>query len=194
MSAPRRFRWGALLGIVAASALLLAMRESMPNYNARMAPIVERGTLGEYVHGRRFAARVEAVQAARVLRFARSASAPESLEQRDSGGVWLIVRASAMATQEPTLIGSAAILTRDGRRYEQSGRLYNAPPTLAVRELQAGIASTGVLIFELPADALVGARLVLAANRIDPLDSELQIDLALATAPLPREFYDLVRP
>lgn len=193
MSTPRRFRWSALLASAATLAMLLAMRESMPNYNARMAPIVERGAPGEYVHGRRFAARVTAVETARMLRFARSGT-PDSVEQRDSSGVWLIVQASAMAVQEPTLIGSAAILTRDGRRYEQSGRLYNAPPTLAARELQAGVASAGVLIFELPVDALAGARLALAANRIDPLDSELQIDLALAAPPLPREFYDLVRP
>ena len=116
------------------------------------------------------------------------------MEQRDSSGVWLIVQASAMAVQEPTLIGSAAILTRDGRRYDSSGRLYTAPAQLSTRELQPGVASQGLLIFELPAEAVAGATLALAANRLDRLDSELRIDLGLDQAPTPREFYDLVRP
>lgn len=178
-------------GLLVAAALLLAMRETTPNYDARVGPIVERGKPGEFVHGRRFAARVDAVTTASRLRFARSGDA---MEQRDSSGTWLIVQASAMAVREPLLIGSAAILTRDGRRYDSSGRLYTAPGQLTLRELQPGVSGQGLLIFELPADAVAGASLVLAANRLDRLDSELHISLGLDTAPAPREFYDLVRP
>jgi hypothetical protein len=190
VSAPATPRWRALLWSLAALALLLAMRESIPNYNGRMAPIVERGAPGEYVAGRRFALRVDAVESARVIRFART---PSAIEQRDTSGVWLIVQASAMATHEPQLIGSAALLTRDGRRYVHSGRFPATPPLLGARELQPGVASSGVFVFELPADAVAGATLVAAANRIDLLDSELRIDLGLATAPSPRDHYDLVR-
>lgn len=190
MSSPR-FSWRVLAGLLVAAALLLGMRETTPNYDDRVGPVIERGKPGEFVHGRRFAARVDSVTSASRLRFTRMADA---VEQRDSSGIWLIVQASAMAVQEPTLIGSAAVLTRDGRRYDSSGRLYTAPGQLSTRELQPGVASQGLLVFELPADAVAGATLVLAANRLDRLDSELRIDLGLATAPAPREFYDLVRP
>lgn len=186
-----RFSWRVAFGLLLAAALLLAMRETTPNYDARTGPIIERGKPGEFVRGRRFAARVDAVVTASHLRFTR---AGDAVEQRDSSGTWLIVQASAMAAREPSLIGSAAILTRDGRRYDSSGRLYAAPPQLTTRELQPGVASQGLLIFELPADAVAGASLVLAATRLDRLDSELQIALGLDTAPAPREFYDLVRP
>lgn len=183
--------WRVAAGLLVSAALLLAMRETMPTYDARVGPIVEHGKPGEFVHGRRFAARVDAVATASRLRFARQGDTPE---QRDSSGIWLIVQASAMAAHEPMLIGSAAVLTRDGRRYDSSGRLYTAPGQLTTRELQPGVASQGLLIFELPADAVAGASLVLAANRLDRLDSELQIALGLDQAPAPREFHDLVRP
>lgn len=186
-----RLSWHAIAGVLIAAALLLAMRETTPNYDARVGPVIERGKPGEFVHGRRFAARVDAVATASRLRCARQGDTPE---QRDSSGIWLIVQASAMAAHEPTLIGSAAVMTRDGRRYDSSGRLYTAPGQLTTRELQPGVASQGLLIFELPADAVAGASLVLAANRLDRLDSELQIALGLDSAPTPREFYDLVRP
>jgi hypothetical protein len=183
--------WRVVAGLLISAALLLAMRETTPNYDARVGPVIERGKPGKFVHGRRFAARVDAVATASRLRFTRAA---DTVEQRDSSGTWLIVQASAMAVREPSLIGSAAILTRDGRRYDTSGRLYTAPGQLTARELQPGVASQGLLIFELPADAVAGATLVLAANRLDRLDSELRIALGLTTAPAPREFYDLVRP
>lgn len=186
-----RLSWRVAAGLLAAAALLLAMRETLPNYDARVGPIVERGSTGEFVHGRRFAARVDAVTAATQLRVARTGDA---LEQRDTSGTWLIVQASAMALREPLVMGSAAILTRDGRRYDSTDRLYSAPGQLTARELQPGVASQGLLIFELPADAVAGSTLVLAANRLDRLDSELHIALGLDRTPRPREFYDLVRP
>ena len=192
MTAGWRSRGVATLGFVAAAALLLAMRMTTPNYDGRVAPIVEHGRIGgDYIVGRRFAARVDRVESARRIRFARTASA---VEDRDSGGVWIIVHASAMAMQEPTMIGSAALLTRDGRRYAQTARLPATAPLLGARELQPAIADSGIFVFELPADAVAGAALVLAANRIAPLDSELRIDLGLATAPAPRDTFDLVRP
>lgn len=184
-------RLRALGWTVLALALLLAMRESTPNYDALVGPLVQRGRSGEYLAGRRFEARVDAVHAARLIRYERR---PDSVEQRDSSGVWLVVEASARATQVPVTLGNAQLLTRDGRRYAQSGRLPLSPPLLAARELQPGIESRGVLLFELPADALAGAVLALSENRLSRLDSELHIDLGLAVAPAPREFYDLVRP
>lgn len=179
-------------GILAAAALLYAMRVTTPNYDGRVAPIVEHGRLGGgYIEGRRFSARVDAVETARRLRFAR---APSTIEERDTSGIWVVVRAQAMAAYEPTFIGSAELLTRDGRRYQQTARVPTVAPLFAGRELQPAVAEHGVFVFELPADALVGASLVLAANRIAPLDSALRFDLALTAAPAAREFVDLPRP
>lgn len=191
MTAPLRERLFAVGGAVLAAALLLAMRMTTPNYDGRVAPIVERGRIGgDYVTGRRFAARADRVETAQRVRFARASR----VEERDSSGIWVIVHASAMAMQEPTSIGSAALITREGKRYAQTARLPSMAPLLGVRELQPGIADGGVFVFEVPADAVAGSTLALAANRIAPLDSELRIDLGLVVAPTPREFFDLVRP
>ncbi|HSX60118.1 MAG TPA: hypothetical protein VLF18_07970 [Tahibacter sp.] len=192
MSALLRSRAASILGFIIAAALLLAMRMTTPNYDGRVAPIVERGRIGgDYAIGRRFAARAERVEAAQRIRVARLGA---TLEERDTSGVWIIVHASAMAMREPTTIGAASLRTRDGRRYAQTARLPSVAPLMSTRELQPAIADSGVFVFELPADAVAGATLVLAANRIDPLDSELQIDLGLTAAPAARDVYDLVRP
>jgi hypothetical protein len=192
VSTSLRSRIAAVLGFLTAAALLLAMRMTTPNYDVSVAPIVEHGRLGAGdVAGRRFAARAERVETARRVRFVRNVS---TVEERDTSGVWVIVHVSAMATQEPVSIGSAALLTRDGRRYTQTTRLPTMPPLLGVRELQPGIRDSGVFVFELPADAVAGTTLLLAANRIAPLDSELRIDLGIRTAPMPGDTFDLVRP
>lgn len=192
MSGSLRERIKAVGGFALAAALLLAMRMTTPNYDGRVAPIAAHGRIGAGdVDGRRFSARAERVETAHRIRFARLAS---TIEERDSSGVWLIVHASAMATQEPVSIGSAVLLTRDGRRYVQTTRLPAAAPLLGVRELQPGIRDSGVFVFELPADAVAGTTLLLAANRIAPLDSEVRIDLRLDAAPTPAATFDLVRP
>ena len=193
MNALAASRWRSVAYVLLALAILYAMRATIPNYDGQMAPILVRGKAGEFVASRRFSARVDGVETAREVRFARI-GARDDVDRRDTGGVWLIVRASAMATQTPLTINGADIVTRDGRRYQQSGRLYNAPQQLTSRELQPGVASEGVLLFELPADAVAGATLALTENRyLTMLDSELRIDLGLDKAPEPRDAYDLVR-
>jgi hypothetical protein len=186
-AARRRSAWLVLVSL----ALLLAMRESIPNYDGMTGPIVERGVLGEWKQARRFAARADAVLTARAIRTEKT-GVPESLSRHDTSGVWLVVDATAKAVDEPVSIGKAQILTRDGRRYARTERL-GSTRQLSGAELQPGIESRGVLVFELPADQVAGATLVLADSPIAILDSELRLDLRLAAAPAPREFYDLVR-
>lgn len=193
MSAPGSRHWRSVFYVLVALGLLYAMRASIPNYNGQMAPVLVRGKPGEYVEGRRFSARVDGTETARVVRYPRI-GARDDVESRDTSGVWLAVRVSAMARQTPVTINGADIVTSDGRRYQQSGRLYNAPPQLTSRELQPDIASDGVLLFELPADALPGAALALTENRfLTMLDAEVRIDLRIDKTPTPRDSYDLVR-
>lgn len=187
-AARRRSAWLLLVSL----ALLLAMRESIPNYNGMTGPIIERGALGAWTYARRFAARADAVTTARLVRYEKT-GVTESLAQHDTSGVWLVVDVTAKAADEPLMLGKAQILTRDGRRYARTERLGGGARQLSGVELQPGIESRGAIVFELPADQIVGAQLVLADSPIAILDSELRIDLAITAAPTPRDVYDLVR-
>ena len=185
-------RWRSALLVLASLALLLAMRESIPNYNGMTGPIVERGAFGAWVEARRFAARADSVTTARVIRYAKS-GAPDTIAQHDTSGVWLIVDVTARSIDAPLMLAKAQIATRDGRRYARTERLNIGARQLSSIELQPGIESLGVFVFELPADQIAGAQLVLADAPFAILDAEVHIDLALKAAPQTQDFYDLVR-
>ena len=190
MSALAAARRRSVLVVVAALALLYAMRASIPNYDGMTGAIVERGAFGAWAQGRRLAARADGATTARVVRYAKAGST-DALAEHDTGGVWLVVDVTAKAVAEPVTIARAQIETRDGRRYARTERL--GARQLSSVELQPGVEARGVLVFELPANAIAGARLVLADTPFSLLDSELSLDLALAAAPTPAAHYDLVR-
>lgn len=192
MSTLAAARRRSVLLVVVSLALLYAMRASIPNYDGMTGPVVERGAFATWTQGRRLAARADAVTTARVVRYAKSGAA-DVLAEHDTSGVWLVVDATARGVTEPVTLMKAQIETRDGRRYARTERLGIGARQLSAVELQPGIDSRGVLVFELPADALVGTRLVLADTLFPLLDSELSIDLAIATAPKPADYYDMVR-
>ncbi len=192
----RRRAWSSLLLLLAAVVALWAMQRSTPNYTRLMAPMETRGHPGALVRGRSLAARVDRVDLARSLRLGRF-DGPRTF---DSGGVWLIVHATATSVERPLMIMSAAVETEGGVTYRRTERLGGSPMPLSSRLLQPEVLTSGQLIFELPASALAGADLLLSDHLVGPLDSVLRIHLPLDAATVTRQLaalpdhYELERP
>jgi hypothetical protein len=163
--------------LAGACGLLWAMQTTTPNYTRLLGAIESRGASGELVRGRSLALRVDGIELAHALNVPR----PGGARVLDSGGIWLIVHASANAIEKPERIAAAAVEASDGTRYLQSDRPGFARGLLAAKDLQPDVPEQGDLVFELPADALAGADLLVSAKPfgLAPLDSVLRIHLDL---------------
>jgi hypothetical protein len=167
-----------LLALVAVAALW-AMQRTTPNYTRLMAPIEHRGDSGATVEGRTMAVRVDRVELARSLRVHRVAGT----RTLDTGGVWLIVHATASSVEEPETLKAAAVETTGGLRYQQTDRVGPAS-LLSSKTLQPGVPVSGDLVFELPPSALPGAELLVSHHVFGAgfRDSMLRIRLPLDAA------------
>jgi hypothetical protein len=166
--------------LLGACAVLWGMRSTTPNYNRLLAPIESRGEAGNFVRGRTIALRVDGVDLARRLQ----GRCLNGMTTFDTGGIWIIVHATATAVKGPERVAATAIEDPAGTRYLQSDRPSMCAELLSEMTLQPDVPTSGDLIFELPADALADAELVATAAPFGfgPLDSQLRIRLGIDAA------------
>jgi hypothetical protein len=140
-------RLGAAALIVAAIALGGLIVSRTPDTDVRERPFIRTGAIGEPVDARTFDATVIGARGATQV--------SRSQKLHDTTGLWVLVRVRALAHDEPTRIGYAALVDRHGRTFEASTRIDQ--PLVKVRTLQPGIPVEGEIAFEVPRDAADGA-------------------------------------
>ncbi|MDQ8730256.1 hypothetical protein [Bradyrhizobium sp. LHD-71] len=164
-----------LIAIAAAAGLLLAMQRSTPGYAELTGPIPEAGRIGDLIETRRFDVTLETVRFARRLRFTRYGRTHE----RDTTGVWAVVTARLAARDESVTVNGATWRGPTGLRYIASSRAENAPGALLGRRFEPGLPpQRGLMIFEIPADQIADATLLVSETNWPRLDSEAHISLS----------------
>ncbi|TPW76054.1 DUF4352 domain-containing protein [Schumannella soli] len=112
------------------------------------APFLVRGVEGDVLTTRLLTTRLDGIELADALE-----QDAYSSPRIDTEGQWLVVHLTVQ-TRQSTEGLSAARLLLDGREY---GNYIGADDDLARIQNGPGIATSGTLVFELPADALRGA-------------------------------------
>jgi hypothetical protein len=165
----------ALFALLAA-AVIVFMSRTTPGYVEITAPFVIRGASGDWVNARTFGLRVEKSHLVRTIRQKRF----RRIEERTTSGVWVIVRVDAVAIKHPTMLANLALLTRDGKRYRHSERVYlPAQIGLIGRDLQPEMPTPALLVFEVPEQAIQQLELAAAEGEFTTLDSEVRIPLTM---------------
>jgi hypothetical protein len=167
--------FGYLLAIAIAAGLLLAMQRSTPGYAELTGPIPVVGKVGDLIETRRFDVTLEAIRFARRLHFTRYGRNQE----RDTTGVWAVVTAKFSARNASVTVNSATWQGPTALRYSASSRVENAPGVLLGRRLEPGSSpQRGLIIFEIPADQVADATLLVSETNWPRLDSEARISLS----------------
>jgi hypothetical protein len=188
----RRVRSAVLtLGLVAAAVALQAGEWS---YSRAYGPFTKDGPIGRMITTPRFGIQVEQVQAARSVRvpgdeFTKASTVP-------ANGVFVVVIATLESRTSRVYVADAVLRTKEGD-YDTTdkfgGGLLSGPAvtTLPYLAVQPGMPRRGAYVFDVPAGALAGARLVVSdrdtqpANfgyyRRDPVrfSQEVHVDLGL---------------
>lgn len=164
---------GVIAVVVIGGALLALLRWTTPGYAVLTGPIETVGRQGAPVEGADFTFKVDKLILSELLVFPRYGKKVE----RGTGGLWAVVAAEASARRGTLLLGGVAIRGASGRIYEQSTRVDGTPQLLAGRELQPGLLQRGLLVFELPADEIKGAELLVSRDFSPRLSSQLAVAL-----------------
>lgn len=183
---PRRKRFaarlaGAVVGTALAAAAVYAQTFALP-YEQRTSLITMKGRIGEIVETTRFSVKVTSVTAARSV---DTTDFSNNVTKVETSNLFLLVDVSLTTTREPMRLSpgsNVVLLTRDGRRYQTTDKVEQSL-TAFNKRFQPGFWSSGVLVFEIPKDAVAGARLVLAppAGYITDFSApEAEIDLGLS--------------
>ncbi|GAA1280267.1 hypothetical protein Psi02_72920 [Planotetraspora silvatica] len=181
----RRGIVGRIVGIVAglalAAAAVWAQTNAMP-YEERGSFLTTKGKIGQVVKTNRYSVKVTSVTAARAVD--TKTFSGEALKVRTSH-VFLLVNVSATTVRQPmdlSTLSPPALLTVDGRRYDTTDRVDQSL-TLLSKRFQPGLWSSGLLVYELPKDAVPGVRFIFAPSAgaipVDTSTPEAEIDLGL---------------
>lgn len=158
------------IGILALAALIT---ESRPDTLTSQRSFRVEGRLGTAVQGRDLRATVHGVTVARELR--RS----DAGEPVTTSGRWVVVDLTVATDVEPSGIGTADLEL--GERTYATRRVRGRDLTGVI--VQPGLPRRGLLVFEVPADAVNGTAVLALARSGDPrLDSTLAITIDLAEA------------
>ncbi|MBO3747307.1 hypothetical protein J5X84_14610 [Streptosporangiaceae bacterium NEAU-GS5] len=148
-------------------------------------PLTWKGTIGQAVTTTRFSAKVESITAAHAVRFDDPGGRPVDVQ---TDALFLIVKVSATVPKEPMQLAKLTppvLLSGDGRRYNPTDKVDEGA-TLFQKWIQPGWWATGVLVYEVPRDALPGADFVFLPPTglivVDSMLPEAQIDLGLDQA------------
>lgn len=133
------------------------------------------GAKGQEVNAGRFAVKVKGISTAKQIRtFDKTVPTDE---------IFLVLDTEATVPKTPLNLASPTLLAADGRRFAGSDKVNS---TLAGVPIQPGWWTPGVLIFEVPVDALAGAKAVIAPQGSalygEPLMPEAQVDLGIDDA------------
>ncbi len=166
MSASPARRWATWAAAAALLAAAWAIGKATPPEDAREAPFVVAGAIGETVEGRNIAVTVDEVRRARTV----------SAGEWSATGNWIVVDvvASSRVSSFGTLLGLAELVVAD-----ETYRASERPDSLFRHPLAADVPIAGGLAFELPADAAAtGGILRLGIDSDDRLDSVVEIPLS----------------
>lgn len=161
----RRVVWAAV-GVLLAVAAIWTRTHTPDDYDHRYAPLATEGQIEKPVTAGNFTVRVEGVATARSVR-----SRMGHVVRPD--GLFLIVTASATTRHDPLQLWTALLRTRDGREFRETVKEVTAKgtDTLDAVALGPGVWTRGVFVFEVLADRLADAELLLSdrsANEKDP--------------------------
>lgn len=174
-----------LLGVV----LLAGMRWTMPRYERITGPIAFSGTPGSWVRADNLAIEAGTPQLARSLRF----KAAGKIQQRDSGGVWLVVPVRSRVEHATAHVYGRVWMTSDGRRYRASSRTEMGDAVLSsIKTLQPGLERKDLLVFELPSALASDAGTLLLSEQRDPqLAAQVQLRYPALKTGAPADVLDL---
>ncbi|TXH85093.1 MAG: hypothetical protein E6Q77_01130 [Rhizobium sp.] len=159
---------------VGLSALILAFLQSTtPSYAVLTGPIVTAGVQNDVVSSETFSIKVDKIVAAKTISFTRYGKPTE----RQTEGVWVIVNVELQARRETMTLQAAAIRGASGRLYRQSHRVDGAPRRVPTKELQPGLPTKGLLVFEMPEDEMHDMTLIVSRQQAPQLDSEIRVKL-----------------
>ncbi|MFI6293526.1 hypothetical protein ACIBEJ_18185 [Nonomuraea sp. NPDC050790] len=140
-------------------------------------PLASVGDKGEEVATGRFSVRVDGVKTAKSVRAGDETAVTEN--------VFLVVETSATVPQEPIKIRPPVLVAEDGRHFDTSDKVDRSK-TLANPWTQPGWWSSGVFVFDVPADALRGAKasFVAPTNAFygEPMLPAAEVDLGIDEA------------
>lgn len=178
--------------LVAASVLVLAaivwLRRHEPGFDDKLAPFVLPGAAEQRVEARNFAVRVKRLKLARAYR-TKGPGFDGAPVQARADGVWLSVLAEVEPTREPGFV-SAWLRAADGCTFVAASGDRPRVGTLnfANVQLATGLVGTGAYFFDVPEDALPGARLLFFWGLSKPADMDhlVEIDPGLDAAAVRR--------
>ncbi|GIH73041.1 DUF4352 domain-containing protein [Sphaerimonospora thailandensis] len=172
----------AVIGIALAAAAVYAQTFAL-SFEQRTSSLTYKGRIGEVVATGRYNVKVASVTAAHAV---DTQDYSDNVTKVGTSNLFLVVDVSATAAREPMQVAALnppVLLTEDGRRYRPTDKVAQSL-TFFNRWIQPGFWISGVLVFEVPKDAVPGARLVFipagSAIVMDNFAPEAEIDLGLS--------------
>ncbi|ETK33064.1 DUF4352 domain-containing protein [Microbispora sp. ATCC PTA-5024] len=173
-----------MAGLALAAAAVYAQTFTLP-YEQRGSALTYQGRIGGTVETSRFSVKVTSVTSARAV---DTTDLGNKTVKVGTSNLFLLVDVSATTPSEPMQLSELTppvLLTADGRRYQPTDKV-DKTLTLFNKWIQPGFWSAGLLVFEVPKDAIPGARLVFVPPDSlmvsDSFAPEAQIDLGLSGA------------
>jgi hypothetical protein len=163
---------GNLLIVCITVGLCYFMQVSKPHYAELTGPIPVYASMKDTAEARSFDVHVDKVVFARTL----TADAFGEHKTLTTGGLWAVVATSLAATKTSTTVSEAVWQGPGGLRYRSTERLSFATG-LPPHSVDPGLPKRGLFVFEIPADQVRDATLLVSAARFAPLDSEVRIRL-----------------
>lgn len=177
-------RWSLVVASVLVLVAIVWLRKSEPSFADKLAPFVLEGRIDQRVEARNFAVRAKRLKLARAY-LTEGALFSDNPRRVVADGTWMSVLVEVEALQEPGFI-SAWLRTRDGRTFiaAPGDRPKVRGINFGGQQLATGLAASGAYFFDVPADALEGARLVFFWGLSDPgdMDHVIEIDPGLDAA------------
>ncbi|GLW96433.1 DUF4352 domain-containing protein [Microtetraspora sp. NBRC 16547] len=179
---------GIVVGLALAAAAVYAQTFTL-SYEQRSSPLTVKGSAGELVETNRFSVKVTSVTAAHAV---DTKDTRGEVVKVETSNLFLVVNVTATTPKEPMQLGTLqppVLLTADGRRYKPTDKVDDSL-TIFNKIIQPGLWSSGVLVFEVPEEALPGAGLVVSPPQgvivVDTFAPEAEIDLGLSGDALTR--------
>lgn len=157
------------LGVV----MLAFLQSTTPSYAVLTGPIETIGQQKDTVSSTTFSVKVDKIIRAKTIAFTRYGKPIE----RQTEGVWVIASIELQTKYETMTIQAAAIEGASGRLYRQNHRADGAPRLVPTKELQPGLPTTGILVFEMPEEEAHDMTLVVSRQPAPQLDSEIRVKL-----------------
>jgi hypothetical protein len=160
--------------IVAAGVVLAVLQFTTPTYAYLTGPIEIDGVQGKPVARGPFKIEIDRVLLADTLVFKRFGKPIE----RQTDGVWVIVQGVAGARHISKHIGYAALKGASGRIYVQTNRADGPQYLMKTRNLEPGLTSHGIFVFEVAKGETRDMTLLLSETPGPQLDTQLHIALS----------------